>query len=183
MALRGTVDSVGRMDGRDLGLLVLRGTVGGVLAAHGAQKLFGWFGGNGLDATAAGFEQIGFRPGRDAALAAGLGEAGGGALLALGAATPLGAAAALGTMRVAAEVHRPQGFFAQQGGFEYPGVLGALAAGLALAGPGQCSFDAVVGRARSRPLLALGAMAGAMLAADAVIRRRREALAADPAPD
>jgi putative oxidoreductase len=59
------------------GLLVLRAGVGGVLAAHGTQKLFGWFGGHGLDGTAAAFEQIGFAPGRPSALAAGLGEAGG----------------------------------------------------------------------------------------------------------
>ena len=73
---------------RDVGLLVLRGGVGGALFGHGAQKLFGWFGGAGLAGTAEMFEQIGFKPGRANALAAGLGEAGGGALLVLGLATP-----------------------------------------------------------------------------------------------
>ncbi|NEB82547.1 DoxX family membrane protein, partial [Streptomyces sp. SID14478] len=72
---------------RDLGLLVLRGGTGGVLAAHGAQKLLGWFGGGGVSGTAAGMEAMGFTPPKASALAAGLGEAGGGALLALGLAT------------------------------------------------------------------------------------------------
>ena len=69
------------------GLLVLRAGVGGVLVAHGVQKLFGWLGGHGLAGTGAAFEQMGFQPGRQAALAAGLGEAGGGVLIALGLAT------------------------------------------------------------------------------------------------
>jgi putative oxidoreductase len=73
---------------RDAGLLTLRAGVGGVLFAHGTQKLFGWFGGHGLDATAGAFDQMGFRPARANAVAAGLGEAGGGTLIALGLATP-----------------------------------------------------------------------------------------------
>jgi putative oxidoreductase len=76
------------MTARDLGLLGLRLGIGGTLAAHGAQKLFGWFGGAGLDKTAVMFDQIGFRPGKVNAIAAGLGEAGGGALLAAGFGTP-----------------------------------------------------------------------------------------------
>ena len=74
--------------GENAGLLALRAGVGGVLIAHGVQKLFGWLGGHGLDATGAAFERMGFQPGRQSALAAGLGEAGGGALIALGLATP-----------------------------------------------------------------------------------------------
>lgn len=83
---------------KDAGLLVLRAGVGGVLIAHGCQKLFGWFGGGGLNSTAGAFESMGFTPGRPSALAAGLGEAGGGALIALGLATPVAGAAAAGTM-------------------------------------------------------------------------------------
>lgn len=77
-----------QLNRRDLGLLVLRVGTGAVLAAHGTQKLFGWFGGSGLEGTAKGMEAMGFSPGRESAIAAGLGEAGGGVLLALGLATP-----------------------------------------------------------------------------------------------
>ena len=62
---------------QNLGLLTLRAGVGGVLLAHGVQKLFGWLGGAGLTGTADAFEQMGFRPGLPSAVAAGVGEAGG----------------------------------------------------------------------------------------------------------
>ena len=68
-----------------IGRLLLRLSVGGFFVGHGTQKLFGWFGGHGLEATAEGFEQMGLRPGKRNAIAAGAAEAGGGALLALGA--------------------------------------------------------------------------------------------------
>ncbi|WP_257136370.1 DoxX family membrane protein, partial [Streptomyces sp. st170] len=69
---------------RDLGLLALRVGTGAVLAAHGSQKLAGWFGGGGIQGTTAAMEAMGFHPPKHSAVAAGLGEAGGGALLALG---------------------------------------------------------------------------------------------------
>ncbi|MBL3670914.1 DoxX family membrane protein, partial [Streptomyces sp. M2CJ-2] len=75
-------------DRRDLGLLLLRLGTGGALAAHGAQKLFGWFGGGGIEGTGQFMEAVGYVPGKASATAAGLAEAGGGALLALGLATP-----------------------------------------------------------------------------------------------
>lgn len=95
------------VDRKDLGLLVLRVGTGGVLAAHGAQKLLGWFGGGGLSATTAGMEAMGFAPPKASALAAGVGEAGGGVLLALGLATPVGGAAAAGTMAARSRCTRP----------------------------------------------------------------------------
>ena len=98
---------------RDLGLLVLRAGTGAVLMAHGAQKLFGCFGGGGLEGTAAAMEHMGFRPGKQSAIAAGLGEMGGGALLAVGLATPAAGAAAAGAMAGAVSVHAPAGFFAR----------------------------------------------------------------------
>ena len=110
------------------GLLALRAGLGGTLVAHGVQKLFGWLGGHGLAGTGAAFEQMGFQPGRPAALAAGLGEAGGGVLIALGLATPAAGAAAVGTMIPATAVHAPSGFFATGGGYEYPALLGVSAA-------------------------------------------------------
>lgn len=84
------------LDRPDLGLLLLRLGAGGVLAAHGAQKLFGWFGGGGLEQTGAAMEAMGYVPGKQSAAAAGLSELGGGALLALGLATPAAGAAAAG---------------------------------------------------------------------------------------
>jgi putative oxidoreductase len=77
----------------DLGLLILRAVVGLSMAGHGAQKLFGWFGGMGLQETGTHFEGFGFRPGLPFAAAAGLSEFAGGILLAAGLFTPLGAAA------------------------------------------------------------------------------------------
>src|SRR5260370_4412211 len=112
-----------RMTARDLGLLALRVGVGGTLVAHGAQKLFGWFGGAGLEQTGKMFEQLGFRPGQANAIAAGLGEAGGGALLAARLGTPGAGAAVAGTMSVAPPMHRRRGFFSSQGRFQLPAVL------------------------------------------------------------
>jgi len=173
---------------RDLGLLALRVGVGGALVAHGAQKLFGWFGGSGLDQTGAMFEQLGFRPGKLNALAAGLGEAGGGALLVVGLGTPGASAAVAGTMIVASSMHVDKGFFATKGGFEYPAVLGWSAAALALTGPGALSLDHVLGHRLNRSWMRNLALAAAAPAAFAVIVRRRHAVAAasaaapDPTP-
>jgi putative oxidoreductase len=168
------------LSARDLGLLALRVGVGGALVAHGAQKLFGWFGGRGLEQTGATFERLGFRPGNVNAIAAGLGEAGGGALLAVGLGTPGAAAAVAGTMIVASSTHVEHGFFNGKGGFEYPAVLGWSAAALALTGPGTLSLDHLLGHRLNRSWMRL-ALAGAATAAVAVIVRRRRAVAATPA--
>ncbi|MCX3059644.1 DoxX family protein [Streptomyces beihaiensis] len=156
----------------DLGLLALRLGTGGLLAAHGAQKLLGWFGGGGLSGTSAGMEAMGYTPAKASALAAGLGEAGGGALLALGLATPVGGAAAAGTMAGAAAVHAPNGFFAQGGGYEYPAFLGFVAAGLAVAGPGRLSLDHALGHTFNRHWMVPAALVGAGTAALAVVGSR-----------
>ena len=100
-----------------VGLLILRLVVGLGLAAHGAQKLFGWFGGYGIAGTGQFLEGLGFRPGRLHAVQAGLAELIGGLLLAAGFLTPLGAAALVAVMLVAAvSVHFKGGYFAQSGG-------------------------------------------------------------------
>jgi putative oxidoreductase len=129
----------------DIGLLILRLTVGLALAAHGTQKLVGWFGGPGLDATGQFFEMIGFVPGRRHALMAGLAETAGGLLLALGLLTPFAAAVVFGVMLVAAfSVHIKKGFFITSSGYEYTLVLGVAALTLAFTGPGSLSVDALL---------------------------------------
>lgn len=170
------------MSARDLGLLALRVGVGGTLVAHGAQKLFGWFGGGGPDQTGAMFEQIGFSPGRPHAVAAGVSEAGGGALLVLGLGTPGASAALVGTMAVASSMHVGSGFFNTEGGFEYPAILGWSAAALALTGPGAISLDHVLGHRLNRSWMRNIALAAAVPAALAIIARRRRNLAG-PAAD
>jgi putative oxidoreductase len=160
------------------GLLVLRVGVGGVLVAHGVQKLFGWLGGHGLEGAGAAFEQMGFQPGRQAALAAGLAEAGGGLLMALGLATPAAGAAAAATMLPAAAVHAPSGFFATDGGYEYPAVLGVSTAAVALSGPGDWSLDARLGHRLNRPWMSAAALLGSSAVSLAVLQRRRRVVAA-----
>ena len=169
--------------GRDIGLLVVRASVGATLAAHGAQKLFGWFGGAGLEATAAGFDSIGFRPGKANALAAGLGEAAGGALLAAGLGTAGAGAAAAATMAVASSTHAPNGFFVNKGGLEFPAVLGAAALGVAFTGPGNLSLDHALGHRLNQGWMRAAALAATIPAAVAIIGRRRRAAADAPAND
>jgi putative oxidoreductase len=165
------------MKAADLGLFVLRVSVGGTLAAHGAQKLFGWFGGGGLDRTAESFDALGFKPGKANALAAGLGEGAAGSLLALGLGTPGAAAAAAGTMVVASSMHVSNGFFVNKGGLEFPAVLGLSAAGLALTGPGALSLDHLLGHRLDRNWMRVLALAAVIPAAAAVIARRRKTVA------
>jgi putative oxidoreductase len=130
----------------DAGLLLARMVFGLVMAAHGSQKLFGWFGGHGIAGTGGFFETLGFRPGRLFATAAGLSEIAGGLLLALGLLGPLGPAMIIAVMIVAtATVHWPNGLFAQNNGFELPLVYGAGTAAIALIGNGAYSLDAALG--------------------------------------
>jgi putative oxidoreductase len=124
------------------GLLIIRLVVGGLLFAHGIQKLFGWYGGYGLDGTGGFFHSLGYRPGRQYAAIAGASEAGGGLLLVLGLFTPLGAAMIIGTMIAAAvSVHAPHGLWSTNGGYELPLINGAVAAGLGFTGGGAWSVD------------------------------------------
>ncbi len=162
-----------------IGRLLLRLSVGGFFVGHGTQKLFGWFGGHGLKATAESFEQLGLRPGKANAIAAGAAEAGGGALFAAGLATPLAASALTATMLTAIEtVHAKNGPWLNKGGYEYNVVLIAAALLLVEAGPGKLSLDAARGRERSGSGWALAALVtGALGALGAHM-----AAAAAPAP-
>jgi putative oxidoreductase len=155
--------------------LVLRLTIGGLFVGHGAQKLFGWFDGEGLSGTAQMFEKVGLRPGRVHAAAAGAAEVGGGALLAAGAATPLAAATLTATMITAVDrVHLRNGPWITNGGFEYNLVLAAAALALAETGPGPLSLGH---RDHSGPFWALWAL-GAAIAGAAGARYAAEAAAA-----
>jgi putative oxidoreductase len=128
------------------GLFVLRVVVGLVMAGHGAQKLFGWFGGYGIAGTGGYLESLGFRPGRIFATAAALAEFLGGLLIAVGFLGPIGPAVVLATMIVAAiSVHWQNGLFATTNGIELPLVYAAISAALALTGPGAYSIDEAVG--------------------------------------
>jgi putative oxidoreductase len=133
-----------------IGRLLLRLSVGGFFFGHGTQKLFGWFDGNGLEATAEGFESLGLHPGKANAIVAGTAEAGGGALLALGLQTPFAASVLTATMITAIKsVHAKNGPWATKGGYEYNVVLMAAALMLVEAGPGGLSLDAARGRERT----------------------------------
>jgi len=128
-----------------VGLLVIRAVLGLLLVGHGVQKLFGWFGGQGLTGTAAFFDSVGYRPGRRMAILAGLSEVMGGALLALGMLTPLGAAIVIGVMVAAVAVHVPNGLWVSNGGYETPLFYAVTAVGLGFTGPGSISFDQLLG--------------------------------------
>src|ERR1700730_18086432 len=141
---------VARMqDGRchmDAGLVLIRLVLGLMMAAHGAQKLFGWFGGDGLAGTAGFFDSMGFRPGRLFATAASASEVGGGVLVALGLFGPVGSALMGAVMIVAAvSVHWQNGLFAASNGIELPLLYAAGAAALTLTGPGSYSLDEMLG--------------------------------------
>jgi putative oxidoreductase len=127
------------------GLLIGRLVFGALFAAHGTQKLFGWFGGYGLRATGTSFEGLGFRPGCVFAAADGIAEFGGGLLLALGLLEPMACAAIISVMIVAiVTVHWHHGLLALANGIELPFLYAAAALSLALTGPGDYSLDATL---------------------------------------
>jgi putative oxidoreductase len=166
----------------DLGLFLARVVVGTVMAAHGSQKLFGWFGGYGLSGTGGFMESLGFKPGRLFALAAGASELAGGLLLALGLLGPVGPALLIAVMLVAAvTVHLPGGLFATNNGVEVPLLYGTAAVGLALTGFGRYSLDALLGLTDLWTLeVALTAIAVGVLSgvANLGLRRGRDRAAA-----
>lgn len=149
------------------GLLIARVVIGLLMAAHGTQKLFGWFGGYGLNRTGEFFVQLGFRPGRTFAAAASVSEVASGLLVTLGLLGPVGPALMISVMIVAAiSVHWEHGLFATNNGVEVPLLYATAALGLALAGPGAYSLDAWLGIAGfwttpvTSVVLAVGAIGG-----------------------
>ncbi len=155
--------------------LASRTVIGGLYIGHGTQKLKGWFGGPGLDGTEEMMKSLKMEPARANAILAGATETAGGALLMTGLATPLASAGLIGTMITAIrKVHRPNGVWNSNGGYEYNLVLIASLLELAASGPGEYSLDRALGIERSGFLPALGALllgAGASTAAVEMGRR------------
>jgi putative oxidoreductase len=145
---------------KSLGLLGARLVLGGYLIVHGAQKLFGSFGGHGLEATSAGFESIGLRPGKAMAGLAGASELGGGLLTATGIAYPLGPVVLIGTMAIASATHRAKGPLMANGGYELPLTNVAVAAALAAAGPGKLRLGPNLSPRLVRRAVVIGALLG-----------------------
>jgi len=133
-------------DRRDVALLLLRVAIGIVFLAHGAQTLFGAFGGQGIAETAQSMGELGLQPGAFFAVLLGLAEFGGGLFLLVGLLTPLAGLAIAGVMTVAIiTVTGPNGFFSQDQGYEFNMVLIAVALALAITGPGRLSLDQRLG--------------------------------------
>lgn len=165
-----------------IGLLLARLVVGLLMAAHGTQKLFGWFGGYGLTSTGEFMVQLGFRPGRAFAALASVTEIAGGLLIALGFLGPVGPALMISVMIVAAiTVHWPNGLFAATNGIEVPLLYSTAGFALALTGFGAYSLDAWLGLAGRWPAsftwiaLGVGVLGGL---GNAAMRRRPPAAVA-----
>lgn len=151
---------------RDFAVLTVRLVVGGFLAGHGAQKLFGSFGGPGMEGFAGFLESMGMKPGKPWAMLAGISEFGGGALTALGLLNPLGPLGILGAMSIATlKAHGVKPIWAQEGGAELPVTNAVVAAAIAFAGPGRYSLDHALGLRVPRRLVALAFIAGLVVAA------------------
>ncbi len=160
---------------RHVGLVIARVIFGCYLCVHGTQKLFGWFDGAGLDATGAGFEKMGMRPGKLMAAVAGASELGGGLLTATGIADPLGPLILVGTMSVASTVHRKQGPMANKGGFELPLTNLAMAVALMSAGTGVLRLGPHLSKSFTRKALLGGVIvAGGSLAQLLLAGRKQE---------
>jgi putative oxidoreductase len=168
---------------RDAALLGLRLTLGGYLAAHGAQKLFGTFDGPGLEKAAVGFEHMGLKPGKAFATLAAGSEFAGGILTAVGAAHPVGPVAVAGAMTVASVTHADKGPLLQKGGFELPASYLAAALALAAHDPDHYSFDRLTGLRLPKGLVratVAGAAALTIYSTARVVQTKRAARAEAP---
>jgi putative oxidoreductase len=141
----------------DLALLVLRAIMGSLMLGHGAQKLFGWWGGAGLEGTSDWLESAGLRPGRPWAILAGGSEFGGGVLSLLGLVNPLGPLGVIGAMAMATrKAHWGNPIWVTEGGPELPATNISIATALMLAGPGKYSLDRALGIRLPRWITVLG---------------------------
>lgn len=162
----------------DQGLLIARLVIGLLMAGHGAQKAFGWFGGYGLAGVGTYLETLGFRPGRLFAAAAAASEIAGGLLIALGLFGPVGPALMLSVMIVAAvTVHWKQGLFVTTNGIEVPLLYATAAVALALTGPGRLSLDFAFGLPAFSPLVTYATLLAGALGGFANLALRRTPVA------
>ena len=167
----------------DLALFVLRLVVGLLFAGHGAQKLFGVFGGGGLVGTAEMFDGIGLRPGAIHARAAGTAEFMGGLLLAAGLFTPLAAAALIAVMTAAViKVHAPNGIWNTNKGYEYNLVLTTVAFALAGIGAGAWSLDNAFGFDLHGVIWAVAALAAGVIGGIGSVLSGRTSAGHEPHP-
>jgi putative oxidoreductase len=148
---------------------LFRVAVGGIFAAHGGQKTFGWFGGEGFEGAVAEMEHFGLRPARPMAAAACAGELGGAVLMMLGVAQPVACTLGCSTMLTAIwSACLPNGFFSRDGGYEYPALLAGSTILLAAEGPGPLSVDRLLGIERSGVRVAAGCALAATAGSAAV---------------
>ena len=164
-----------------LGLLVLRLVIGLTLAAHGAQKVFGWWGGSGMTAWTAGMTRMRIRPALPWAWISALSELLGGLALALGLFSPLGNFAIVGAMGVAvALVHWPNGFWNGKRGYEFNLALVSAAVALALTGPGTYSVDELIHVHPPEPLTLIIGTLATIAGVAIVVATRSPAVAPKP---
>ena len=160
----------------DLGLLILRLVVGGLMIGHGTQKLFGWFGGHGIRGTAGFLGSMGYRPATPMAVLHGTAEAGGGLLVLAGFLTPFGAAAIAGVLFTAiVSVHWAHGVWNENGGVEFPLVLATSALATGFVGPGRFSIDWAIGLDLAGTTWGLAALGLSVAAAAATLLGRATA--------
>ena len=166
-----------------LGLLVLRLVLGLILVGHGAQKLFGWWGGSGMTGWTGAMTRMRIRPAMPWAWMSALAEFVGGLLVAIGFLNPLGSFAIAGSMLVAiALVHWPKGFWTTKGGYEFNLLIIAAAAAVAIAGPGAYSLDTVLGIHLPEPVLLIVGTLATIAGVGVALGTRAPAQATKPQP-
>ena len=166
-----------------LGLLVLRLVLGLILVGHGAQKLFGWWGGSGMTGWTGAMTRMRIRPVVPWAWMSALAEFVGGLLVAIGFLNPLGSFAIAGSMLVAiALVHWPKGFWTTKGGYEFNLLIIAAAATVAIAGPGAYSLDTVLGIHLPEPVLLIVGTLATLAGVGVAVGTRAPAEATKPQP-
>ena len=150
----------------NLALLLIRATLGLFMAGHGAQKLFGSFGGPGIEGTAGFMESLGLKPGKQWAILGGASEFGGGMLTLLGLLSPLGSLGVIGSMAIATtKVHWDNPIWVTEGGAEFPVTNSAVATALMMTGPGSISLDRLFGLRVPRWISFLGLVTVALVVA------------------
>lgn len=157
----------------NLGLLILRVGLGLTIAAHGSQKLFGWYGGSRIAGFSASLSRMRLKPAVFWAWIAALSEFGGGLLVVLGLLSPFGCFAVMAAMSMAIWlVHRPKGFWNTKGGIEFPLMIWVGALALSVTGPGTISLDSMLGLHLPEPAAWIAGAIGLVLGVGAALGSR-----------